>query len=98
MIKEKITQPSTHLHLHFEPYELFWQPNDAAEPIQVHSELYTSEAFIEAHCELQDSPEEQGCDLPQVVLGLMFASNGTQLTTFSNDVPRHEAACISCMH
>ena len=84
VIREKITRPSTHPHLHFEPYELFWQPNDAAEPIRVHGELYTSEAFIEAHRELQDSPSEPGCDLPRVVLGLMFASDGTQLTTFSN--------------
>ena len=84
VIREKITRPSTHPHLHFKPYELFWQPNDAAEPIRVHSELYTSEAFIEVHRKLQDFPEEPGCNLPRVVLGLMFASDGTQLTTFSN--------------
>ena len=39
--------------------------------------------FIQAHCELQDSPGEPGCDLQRVVLGLMFASDGTQLTSFS---------------
>jgi hypothetical protein len=84
VIREKITRPSTHSHLHFEPYELFWQPHDVAEPVRVHGELYTSEAFLEAHRVLQDSPGEPGCKLPRVVLGLMFASDSTWLTNFSN--------------
>ena len=84
VIKERITRPSVHPHLHFEPYKFFWQPTDTVEPVQVHGELYTSNAFLEAHRELQDSPGEPGCDLPRVVLGLMFASDGTQLTSFSN--------------
>jgi hypothetical protein len=84
VLREKITRPSVYPHLHFEPYEYFWQPNEATEPVRVHGELYTSEAFIEAHRELQDSPGEPGCDLPRVVLALMFASDSTQLTSFSN--------------
>ena len=75
IIRERITQPSIHPHLHFKPYKLFWQQNDATELIQVYSELYTSDAFIEAHNKLQDSLPELGCDLPRVVLSLMFASD-----------------------
>ena len=70
VIRERITRPSIHPHLHFEPYELFWQPKGATEPVRVHGELYTSEAFIDAHNKLQDSPPEPGCDLP----GLCSAS------------------------
>jgi hypothetical protein len=88
VIKEKITRPSraVHPHLHFEPYEFFWQPTDTVEPVRlgVHGKLYTSNAFLETDRELQDSPGEPGCDLPRVVLGLMFSSDGTQLTSFSN--------------
>ncbi len=82
VIKGKIARTSTHLH--FEPYELFWQPNDATEPVRVYGELYTSEAFFEANRTLQDSPAEPGCELPRVVLGLMFASDSTRLTAFSS--------------
>ena len=46
-------------------------------------ELYMSEAFIEAHNKLQEQAPEPGCNLPRVVLGLMFASDGVQLTSFS---------------
>jgi len=31
VIREKITQPSVHSHLHFEPYKLFWQQQDDIE-------------------------------------------------------------------
>jgi Plavaka transposase len=83
VIRERITRPSVHPHLHFEPYELFWQPSATSEPTRVHGELYTSEAFIEAHNTLQEQAPEPGCNLPRAVLGLMFASDGTQLTSFS---------------
>lgn len=85
VIREKIMRPSCYPHLHFEPYEMFWQPNEQAEPVRVHGELYTSAAFIEAHRELQESPGELGCNLQRVVLGLMFASDTTHLTTFSDN-------------
>ena len=84
VIREKITWLSIHPHLHFEPYEYFWQPNKATEPVRVYGELYTSEAFSEAHCVLQDSPGEPGCELPRVVLGLKLASDSTHLTAFSS--------------
>jgi hypothetical protein len=83
VIREKIMRPSSHPHFHFEPYELFWQPIESSKPVKAHGELYTSEAFIECHRDLQHSPGEPGCDLQRVVVGLMFASDGTQLTAFS---------------
>jgi len=84
VIREKISTPSSFRHLHFEPYKLYWQPTEASEPLRVHNELYSSEAFIDAHRELQDSPGELGCELPRVVIGLMFASDSTHLTAFSD--------------
>ena len=84
VIREKITRSSTYSHLHFEPYGLYWQPKESSEPVRVHGELYTSEAFIEAHHDLQSATREPGCDLARVVVGLMFASDGTQLANFSN--------------
>jgi hypothetical protein len=84
VIREKISRPSSYPHLHLEPYELYWQPNETSERVRVHGELYSSEAFIDTHRDLQDSPGEPGCQLPRVIVGLMFASDGTQLTAFSN--------------
>jgi hypothetical protein len=84
VIREKISGPSGLSHLHLEPYELYWQPDEASEPVRVHGELYSSDSFINAHHELQGSPGEPGCQLPRVVVGLMFASDATNLTAFSD--------------
>jgi hypothetical protein len=69
-------------HFHFEPFELRWQPSDASGPSRVYSELYNSSAFLEEHEKIQRLPAKSGCDLPRVVVGLMFASDATQLATF----------------
>jgi hypothetical protein len=84
VIKEKIAHLREHDQFHFEPYQLLWNPTDQHEDIRVYGELYTSQAFLEAHRALQDSPGEPDCDLPRVVLGLMFWSDSTHLTSFGN--------------
>ena len=85
MVREKISHlKDTHL-FHQEPYELLWQPSNAGqEPIRVQGELYNSPAFMDAYRELQDSPGVPGCDLPRVIVALMFWSDATHLTTFGN--------------
>lgn len=85
VVREKISHlKDTHL-FHQEPYELLWQPsNSGQEPIRVQGELYSSPAFMDAYRELQDSPGESGCDLPRVIVALMFWSDATQLTSFGN--------------
>jgi hypothetical protein len=84
VIKEKLSNPQDSVHMHYEPYELLWQPSEKKEAIRVHGELYASPAFADAHNSLQESPREPGCDLPRVVVALMFWSDGTHLTNFGN--------------
>ena len=69
---------------HYQPYNLFWQRKESPTPINVYGELYTLEAFLEAHRNLQQSPPEPGCDCERVVIALMFWSDTTQLTSFGN--------------
>ncbi|KAG2057433.1 hypothetical protein BDR06DRAFT_969243 [Suillus hirtellus] len=52
--------------VHNHPYKLLWNGGRSETPICVHGELYTSDAFIQAHHELQDSPPEPGCTLDHV--------------------------------
>jgi hypothetical protein len=62
VIKEKIVHAGKHFH--YEPYELLWTcPTGRASDIPVHGELYTSQSFLQAHRELQDSPGESNCSL-----------------------------------
>ena len=84
IIREKLSgSRGSHL-FHFEPYEVLWKPANNHNPIRIQSELYNSPAFMDAYRELQDSPGEPGCDLPRVVVALMFWSDVTHLTAFGN--------------
>ena len=82
IIHEKITGLTENSQFHFAPYELLWKRSQDSPPVHIQGELYTSPAFIDAHRELQESPREPGCQLPWVVVALMFVSDTIQLTTF----------------
>jgi Plavaka transposase len=83
VIREKMSRQCDDLHFHYEPYTLLWQPSGDRE-IRLHGELYTSPAFIDAHDALQNSPLEPNCELPRVIVALMFWSDATHVTNFGN--------------
>ncbi|KAG5637871.1 hypothetical protein H0H81_002834 [Sphagnurus paluster] len=56
----------------------------ASEPERIYDEIFSSDAMIEAHLELQRQPPEPGCELEQVVAALMFWSDLTHLASFGN--------------
>jgi hypothetical protein len=84
VIRERISDPHTATQIHLEPYELLWKRSDRHGEEKMHGEIYTSEAFREAHDTLQNSPAEPNCDLPRVIVALMFWSDATHLTQFGN--------------
>jgi hypothetical protein len=84
VIKEKLRNPADDARFHYEPYDLRWRPTEDSDEARVYGELYTSAAFQEAHRDLQESAGEPGCDLPRVVVALMFSSDATHLTTCSD--------------
>ena len=79
VIKEKIRNAS---YFHYDPSELYWQCPGTPEPIQLYGELYTLSAFNSANQDLQKAPGEPNFKLQQVVVALIFSSDGTHLTTF----------------
>lgn len=84
VIREKMANPCEDKQFHYEPYELFWKPSDTRPDVRIYGELYTSPEFMEAHRAIQEAPGEPGCNLPRVMVALMFWSDGTELTQFSN--------------
>ncbi|KJA26291.1 hypothetical protein HYPSUDRAFT_133110, partial [Hypholoma sublateritium FD-334 SS-4] len=84
VLKEKMANPHDFKHFHLEPYELRWRRRDMSptESTRVHGELYTSPVFLEAHEEIQAAIGVPGCTLPRVLIGLMFGSDSTHLTSF----------------
>lgn len=84
VIREKLKNPSDDQFFHYEPFELCWRPSATGHRTRVYGELYTSPEFIKVHNDLQESPPEPGCNLPRIVVALMFWSDVTHLTLFGN--------------
>jgi hypothetical protein len=88
IVQEKIMNANDSRLFHQDGFELLWKPGgeDAASPeFRVLSELYHSDAFLNAQKEVRQSPPPQikDCKLPRVVVALMFWSDATQISTFS---------------
>lgn len=83
VIREKLANTDDDREFHYEPYELNWKPG-VWDEVRVQGELYTSPAFLEAHEAMQSMPGEPRCDLPRVIVALMFWSDATHLTSFGN--------------
>lgn len=83
MIKEKLGNTKDNQHFHYKPFELHWHSQGGNVDGRVYGKLYSSPEFIQAHNELQiPRPGEPECNLPKVVLALMFWSDATHLTSF----------------
>ncbi|TFK20496.1 hypothetical protein FA15DRAFT_599618, partial [Coprinopsis marcescibilis] len=82
ILEEKVRSPSDGPHFHYHPYK--FGIAGAPRNIHVYGEMYTSDAFLKAHKELQQSPPIVGCKREHVVASLMFWSDATQLTQFGS--------------
>jgi hypothetical protein len=71
----------TSWRFHFSPFKRFWESPSGVK-VRCYDEAYTSDQWIEAHDNLQKQPNEPGCKLEKVILGLMFWSDSTHLTSF----------------
>jgi hypothetical protein len=85
VICNAFNDPLAHL-LHYSPFKLFHQNPVTKEEERVYSELYTSDAFHEAHEDLQrhgklplDDPD---CKREKIIAALMIFSDATHLANF----------------
>jgi hypothetical protein len=69
---------------HYTPFKNFWKPDAESAPHRIHDEIYSSDAMVKAHEDLQNLPPESGCNLERVVASLMFWSDSTHLASFGN--------------
>lgn len=87
ILEERVRNAPGLQFLHLDGHELRWKPNkeEDAREFRIISELYNSDAFLEAQREIRDNPPAKikDCDLPRVLVGLQFWSDATHLSTFS---------------
>ena len=67
---------------HLFPFKQFWQNTEDGTEQQVYDELYTSDAWLEAHNNLQKQANKPGCKLNKIIVAMMFSSDATMLASF----------------
>ncbi|TDL17170.1 hypothetical protein BD410DRAFT_886035 [Rickenella mellea] len=83
VIKSALQSPQA-LRFHYTPFKKFWRPSPDQPEQRVYDELYTSDAHLEAHEEVQNLPREPGDNFERAVVSLMFWSDSTHLTSFGD--------------
>jgi hypothetical protein len=83
IMKTIVTEDSISKDFHWHGYKELWDPPyEGKSAERVRSELYNSDAFLEAERRLLNSDPEPGCDPPRVIFGFMFASDATHVAQF----------------
>jgi hypothetical protein len=87
ILEENVINAPASKFFHMDGHELKWRPDktEGAQEFRVLSELYNSDAFLEAQREIRSNPPPKikDCTLPRVVVGVMFWSDATHLSAFS---------------
>ena len=69
---------------HLTPFKRIWRSPTTGHEQRLYDELYTSDAWNEAHDALQKQRRDDGCKLERVIAGLMFWSDATHLAQFGS--------------
>jgi hypothetical protein len=79
-----VLQSPTSRRFNYDGFEEWWKPNGSTtqKPQRVWHNTYTAEAFLRAEAQLRDAEPAGYSDPPQRVVGLMFWSDATHLTSF----------------
>ncbi|KAH7927896.1 hypothetical protein BV22DRAFT_1006163 [Leucogyrophana mollusca] len=69
---------------HLTPYKRIWRSPVTGREQRLYDELYTSDAWNNAHDDIQKQKRSDGCTLERVIAGLMFWSDSTHLAQFGH--------------
>ena len=83
IIRSVFSEPASKW-FHLTPFKRFWKSFITGREQRLYDELYTSDAWIKAHDDLQKQGRNDSCDLEKVIAGLMFWSDSTHLAQFGN--------------
>jgi hypothetical protein len=87
VIMKELQDPDSFDRIHLRPFEEWWKPSESDDPVRVYSDVYTSDAMLEADRELQDSEKATpsfGPQLETFAISVGLYSDSTNLTAFSH--------------
>lgn len=69
---------------HMMPFRWIWRSTLSGQEQRIYDELYTSDAWNQAHDEVQKQRHSEGCKLERAIAGMMFSSDATHLAQFGH--------------
>jgi len=85
VITKELMDPDSFDNIHLKPFEEWWRPTEASEPVRVYSEIYTSDAMLQLEKELQETLKgTAGPQLETFILAALLYSDSTRLAQFGH--------------
>ena len=87
VIEAELKDPDAFENIHVAPYKEWWRPHPDKDPVRVYSEIYNSDAMLEANKKMRDNlstahgPED---DLEAFVISALLYSDSTHLASFGS--------------
>jgi len=85
VVANELADPDLFDNLHIKPFEEWWKPGEADDPVRVYSEVYTSDAMLEAERSIQETLKTTaGPQLETFVASVLLYSDSTHLASFGS--------------
>lgn len=85
VIANELKDPESFENLHIKPFEEWWKPEEDDDPVRVYSEVYTSDAMLEAERDLQSALKTTpGPQLEMFIVSALLYSDSTSLASFGS--------------
>jgi len=85
VITKELADPDSFENIHIKPFEDYWRPTEASDPIRVYSEVYTSDAMLQLEKEFEETSETTaGPQLETFNLSALLYSDSTNLAQFGH--------------
>jgi hypothetical protein len=85
VITKELEDPDSFENLHIRPFEEWWKPGEDDDPVRVYSEVYTSDAMLEAEKTLQETLKTNpGPQLETFIVSVLLYSDSTNLASFGS--------------
>jgi hypothetical protein len=87
VITAELKDPDSFSNIHTTPYEEWWRPSPGEDPVRVYSEIYNSDAMLQADKKMQDDLETMHgpeSALETFIVSALLYSDSTHLASFGS--------------
>ena len=85
VVAKELADPESFKDIHIRPFEEWWRPTEASDPVRVYSEVYTSDAMLQLEKKLEETLKTTPAPrLETFIISALLYSDGTNLAQFGH--------------